>query len=59
MFRSLKVIEPICTVYPPDKMEDPKLKVGSPVLVVGKNIEGTVAFIGTTQFSPGILIFFY
>ncbi|KAM7539850.1 hypothetical protein Aperf_G00000044927 [Anoplocephala perfoliata] len=34
-------------------MEDPKLKVGSSVVVTGKNIEGTVAFIGTTQFSAG------
>ncbi|KAL5111951.1 Dynactin subunit 1 [Taenia crassiceps] len=34
-------------------MEESKLKVGSPVLVLGKNVEGTVAFIGTTQFSSG------
>ncbi|CDS35840.1 dynactin subunit 1 [Echinococcus multilocularis] len=34
-------------------MEESRLKVGSSVLVLGKNIEGTVAFIGTTQFSSG------
>ncbi|VDD80908.1 unnamed protein product [Mesocestoides corti] len=34
-------------------MEDGKLRVGSSVLVVGKNLKGTVAYIGTTQFSPG------
>ncbi|KAM7539851.1 hypothetical protein Aperf_G00000044927 [Anoplocephala perfoliata] len=38
-------------------MEDPKLKVGSSVVVTGKNIEGTVAFIGTTQFSAGTFSF--
>ena len=38
---------------PSGKMESPKLKVGSQVVVLGKNIEGTVAFIGVTQFSPG------
>ena len=38
-------------------MDGPKLKVGSPVIVLGKNIEGIVAFIGVTQFSPGTLIF--
>ncbi|VUZ55726.1 unnamed protein product [Hymenolepis diminuta] len=34
-------------------MEEHKLKVGSQVIVTGKGIEGTVAFIGTTQFSAG------
>ncbi len=34
-------------------MDDNKLRVGSPVIVIGKNLEGTVAFIGTTQFSTG------
>lgn len=49
----------VCFVFPLAPivtMEESKLKVGSPVLVLGKNVEGTVAFIGTTQFSSGTLL---
>ncbi|XP_076372177.1 dynactin subunit 1-like isoform X2 [Tachypleus tridentatus] len=35
------------------KMADKPLKVGNRVEVVGKDVKGKVAFIGTTHFSPG------
>nr|CDS27434.1 dynactin subunit 1 [Hymenolepis microstoma] len=34
-------------------MEEHKLRLGSQVVVTGKGVEGTVAYIGTTQFSAG------
>ncbi|VDN95969.1 unnamed protein product [Rodentolepis nana] len=34
-------------------MEEPRLRIGSQVVVTGKGVEGTVAYIGTTQFSAG------
>ncbi len=40
-------------------MEEIKLKVGARVAVVGKSLEGTVAFIGATQFSSGTVLFVF
>lgn len=34
-------------------MAEGKLKIGSRVEVTGKDVVGTIAYIGTTQFSPG------